>query len=141
MGIFCFDTNVLLHVIRGGPESEKVKTYFENKNEDYEQIISVVSIAEINVLAGLNNWGVKKRKVLDAYLNSFTVIPILENKDLLSCYEEIDIYSQKYPKGARNMGKNDLWIASTAMAADATLLTFDKDFNHLTPAIIDVVCF
>lgn len=141
MRIFCFDTNVILHVIKGRSESEKVKTYFENINEDYEQIISVVSIAEINVLATRNNWEQRKRKVLTDYLKSFIVIPIYENKDLLSCYEEIDIYSQKYPKGPRNMGKNDLWIASTAMAADATLLTFDKDFNHLSPALIDLNCF
>ncbi len=32
---------------------------------------------------------------------------------------------------ARNMGKNDIWIAATASVLDATLLTTDKDFNHL----------
>lgn len=29
------------------------------------------------------------------------------------------------------MGKNDLWIAATASAFDITLVTTDKDFNHL----------
>jgi predicted nucleic acid-binding protein len=29
------------------------------------------------------------------------------------------------------MGKNDLWIAATATVFQATLLTTDKDFNHL----------
>lgn len=29
------------------------------------------------------------------------------------------------------MGKNDLWIAATASAIDATLITSDKDFDHL----------
>lgn len=32
---------------------------------------------------------------------------------------------------ARNMGKNDLWIAATASALDLTLLTTDRDFDHL----------
>lgn len=32
---------------------------------------------------------------------------------------------------ARNMGKNDAWIAATAYAAQATLVTTDKDFDHL----------
>jgi len=32
---------------------------------------------------------------------------------------------------ARNMGKNDLWIAATAYVTEATLLTMDKDFEHL----------
>jgi predicted nuclease of predicted toxin-antitoxin system len=31
------------------------------------------------------------------------------------------------------MGKNDLWIAATAVAAQAVLLTTDKDFAFLIP--------
>lgn len=37
---------------------------------------------------------------------------------------------------ARNMGKNDLWIAATASILEATLLTTDQDFNHLTPELL-----
>ena len=29
------------------------------------------------------------------------------------------------------MGKNDLWIAATAHASGAVLVTTDKDFDHL----------
>ena len=29
------------------------------------------------------------------------------------------------------MGKNDIWIAATAHASKATLLSTDKDFDHL----------
>lgn len=32
------------------------------------------------------------------------------------------------------MGKNDLWIAATAVAADAFLLTTEKDFDYLIPS-------
>ena len=32
---------------------------------------------------------------------------------------------------ARNMGKNDLWIAATSSAYDLVLITTDNDFNHL----------
>ena len=35
------------------------------------------------------------------------------------------------------MGKNDLWIAATAKATGATLLTTDKDFDHLYPGQIN----
>ena len=31
------------------------------------------------------------------------------------------------------MGKNDLWIASTTKLFNATLLTTDDDFLHLSP--------
>ena len=34
---------------------------------------------------------------------------------------------------ARNMGKNDLWIAATALYFDMVLHTTDNDFDHLPP--------
>jgi len=40
---------------------------------------------------------------------------------------------------ARNMGKNDLWIAATAFISKSTLLTADKDFLHLQGSFINVV--
>ena len=52
-------------------------------------------------------------------------------------YAEIDAFSQGKLAGhkthftARNMGKNDLWIAATTAVLDIELLTTDKDFDHL----------
>lgn len=34
------------------------------------------------------------------------------------------------------MGKNDLWIAATAAAMGATLLTTDRDFDRLAPRFL-----
>jgi tRNA(fMet)-specific endonuclease VapC len=36
------------------------------------------------------------------------------------------------------MGKNDLWIAACAKASGASLLTTDKDFDHLNGALLTV---
>ena len=61
----------------------------------------------------------------------------INSQDIIKKYAEIDAFSQgkliNNPLGmsARNMGKNDLWIAATASVANATLLTTDKDFEHL----------
>ena len=63
------------------------------------------------------------REVLDI----FTVIPI-KNDDLIDAYVEIDVYSHGI---GRDMSKNDLWIAATAMVTGAILLTTDWDFDHL----------
>lgn len=60
---------------------------------------------------------------------------------------QIDSFSQgkntnfSLPKGvsARNMGKNDVWIAATAYSLEASLITTDKDFTHLDPTFIDVL--
>jgi predicted nucleic acid-binding protein len=52
---------------------------------------------------------------------------------VIDAYIDLDIASQRHPKGARNMGKNDLWIAASAMVSGAYLLTTDGDFDHLVP--------
>lgn len=36
------------------------------------------------------------------------------------------------------MGKNDLWIASTAALLGLELVTTDMDFNHLHEVFVDV---
>jgi len=36
------------------------------------------------------------------------------------------------------MGKNDVWIAATASILDITLITTDKDFNHLDKEYLDL---
>jgi tRNA(fMet)-specific endonuclease VapC len=40
---------------------------------------------------------------------------------------------------ARNMGKNDLWIAATAHVLEATLITTDADFVHLKDIYMGIV--
>ncbi|GAB4037726.1 hypothetical protein [Spirosoma gilvum] len=55
-------------------------------------------------------------------------------------YATVDAYSQgelpndPLPAGtsARNMGKNDIWIAATSLFYDAELRTSDNDFDHLS---------
>jgi tRNA(fMet)-specific endonuclease VapC len=59
---------------------------------------------------------------------------------LIDAYVDIDVFSQgkhTIPLGGspRNMGKNDIWIASVAKVLSATLVSTDKDFEHLTPLL------
>jgi predicted nucleic acid-binding protein len=37
------------------------------------------------------------------------------------------------------MGQNDLWVSATASAADAHLITTDRDFDHLDQKFIKLV--
>lgn len=82
------------------------------------------------MLAKRNGWGEKKFAALEEALSNLIVVDI-NHPMVIDGYVEIDLASQAHPDGARNMGKNDLWIAAAAKAAGATLLTTDKDFNHL----------
>jgi predicted nucleic acid-binding protein len=80
---------------------------------------------------------------METFLGQFVVADI-NSKDVIERYAEIAIFSQgklstrPLGKSARNMGKNDLWIAATASVTNAKLLTMDKDFNHLDGVYLDL---
>ncbi|MCB9846747.1 MAG: PIN domain-containing protein, partial [Phycisphaeraceae bacterium] len=93
-------------------------------------LICVVTHGEIRVLAKRNGWGTKKHAALDEALAALVTVDI-QHPQVIDAYVEIDLASQAHADGARSMGKNDLWIAAAAKAAGATLLTTDKDFEHL----------
>ena len=107
-------------------------------------IISAVTIGEIRSIAIKNAWGDKRIKIVEKMLNELVVIDVRFD-DLFDAYAEIDAFSQgKLPSrkstfSARNMGKNDLWIAATTYITDSKLLTTDKDFDHLNGEYFEVI--
>ena len=101
-------------------------------------LISVVTKGELLSLGIQNGWGTKKMKKLQSLLKKIYTIDINEkDQSLMQAYAEIDAYSQGNLRGkplglsARNMGKNDLWIAASAYISKAELVTTDGDFDHL----------
>jgi tRNA(fMet)-specific endonuclease VapC len=88
----------------------------------------------------------RKKELLLKLLNQFLVIPI-EAKDLVEAYAELDAFSQGISISrpvisgmtARNMGKNDLWIAATALVTKSTLITTDNDFDHFDGQYFNVI--
>ncbi len=130
-------------------ESFVQKAFSELQVLDYANTIaiSVVSIGELMSLAKQRNWAEAKQHQIETFVEQFLIIPI-ESKDLLVRYADIDAYSQgklvnkPLPKNvsARNMGKNDLWIAATASITESILLTTDKDFEHLDHIYLTLKC-
>ena len=63
---------------------------------------------------------------------------------IVDAYVDIESYSTGYhptrflPGNDIILGKNDLWIAATAVVTEATLLTSDGDFDHLHEAFFPV---
>jgi len=135
------DTNILLSLIKD--PSLQLLTNIINPDEK-RILISVVSVAEMKSIALQNNWGPRSLQSMDIILNKVSIIEI--NQNLVNTYIEIDAYSQrrnpKYTNYSfatpRNMGKNDLWIASTAALLGLKLVTTDNDFNHLHQVFIEV---
>ncbi|GAB2611788.1 hypothetical protein GCM10027035_05310 [Emticicia sediminis] len=98
--------------------------------------ISIVTVGELKAFAKKKNWGENKLQLLKKNLDVLSVIDISHH--ITDIYAEIDAFSQglhpekKLSTTARNMGKNDLWIAATAYFFDIPLQTTDNDFDHLT---------
>lgn len=69
---------------------------------------------------------------LETMLGYLTIIPIPYRSNV-PAYVYIEDYSRR--RGV-TMGKNDVWIAATALAEGATILTADQDFDHLHPHIL-----
>jgi predicted nucleic acid-binding protein len=127
------DTTFLLNLIRQTPAIQNAISANGINDPNNFILLSVVSVAEIRALAKRNNWGEAKMANMEQFIVSTTVISInFMDTDLLDHYVEIDTFSQAQ---GRKMAKNDLWIAATAASAHATLLTFDKDFEHLDQRI------
>lgn len=141
---FILDTNILMAYLKA--DNSLFRKVSEDNGLDKEDafiMISAISKGEIRSLALQNNWSERKIGILEKLLSQIVTIDINSANDiLLNAYAEIDAYSHKrhpsktYNGAAQPMGKNDMWIAATAYATDATLLTTDGGFDHLNNVFI-----
>lgn len=136
-GLYLLDTNVVLALVRGRALGLFIDSTFGLSTAKRRPAISVVTHGEVRALASRNRWGEDKLTALQGMLDALVTVDV-NVAEVIDAYVEIDIYSQQHPDGARNMGKNDLWIAACAKASGATLLTTDKDFDHLNPGLLTV---
>ena len=75
--------------------------------------------------------GERRIERIKLFLDRCIVIPLEES--IVPAYVTLNSESRRL---GRTMGGNDLWIAATARVTGATLLTTDKDFDHLSPALL-----
>lgn len=142
---FVLDTNILLGYFREEPTILKKLEKIDLFSDDNFLFISIVSSAELMSLAKQRHWSEAKFKKMLDLLDDFLVVPI-DTKQILAIYSDIDAYSQgklkdkPLPTGtsARNMGKNDIWIAATAKLTNSTLITMDRDFQYLDNEFVSV---
>lgn len=141
---YVLDTNIILLYLKDHPTKTLIEETYGPFQPENNPIISIVTVAEIRSIAAKNNWGEKRIKIVEEFMNELIVVEIRFN-DLINAYAEIDAFSQGKLKDrplkvtARNMGKNDLWIAATAHVTQAKLITTDKDFEHLAGEYFEVI--
>lgn len=142
---FLLDTNIVLQYFRQSPIAERIDQVWNPlaPSHQTQPLVSVVTLGELDSLALQNNWGDRRKQDLRSLLAKFIIVDI-RVQAIIRRYAEIDAFSQGrlvgQPLGvsARNMGKNDLWIAASASVLGAKLLTTDADFGHLNPVFLDV---
>ena len=130
--LIVLDTSVLVHLARDNALGRKVNADHDLTGRPLRPLISIVTVGEMFAVARKRSWGQAKVDRLKAIIGNLTVVDI-RPQSVIDHYAEIDAYSEQV---GRKMGDNDAWIAATAAAAPAWLLTTDKDFDHLHPQII-----
>lgn len=128
------DTNVVLHVLRGSSLGRHLIDALQFRARKDAPQISVVSHGELLVLSRMNNHGPDKRARLEELLRELVIVDI-NSQPILEAYAAIDVASRLQN---RTMGKNDLWIAASAVVSRSVLLTTDNDFDHLHPGTLRV---
>jgi len=120
-----FDTNLIIEHVR---RRERLPA---------TAIIPMVVAGELEAFALKADWGYQKVTFLQTILDYYPLVEV--SKALINLYASVDAFSQgklrsmPLPFGisSRNMGKNDIWIAATALYFDMELHTADNDFDHL----------
>jgi len=137
--IYILDTNIFLSMVRRPKFMDYIYDEFGKPDDVF--VTSVVVEGELKSFVRQRKWGVRKIRDLNYLLSKAAIYPI-KTQQIVERYADIDTFSQgkhetmQLGMSARSMGKNDLWIAATA--SNATLLTIDKDFNHLNGVFFEV---
>jgi tRNA(fMet)-specific endonuclease VapC len=127
------DTNILIHLARGGIAAQRLESQYALSRRGATPLISVVTVGELMAFARYRNWGAGKLAVLNDLISNLIIVEI--NRDaVLRAYANFD--AQLTHAGTRMGQQNDLWIAATAAATGAVVLTTDRDFDVLHPSRI-----
>lgn len=129
-GLVLLDTNVVVQYVRGSEVSKRIESQFQLRHRTERPLISVVSIGEMRALTRKFGWGSRKTETLENLLRELVVVDI-GTREILEAYGEISHWTEA--RGQRMGQQNDMWIAATAHATDAHLITTDQDFQVLEP--------
>lgn len=124
------DTNILIHLARGGVAAERLEGMYGLGSRRLTPFISVVTVGELLAFARHARWGAAKLAALERLTADLVVVDI-GRQPVLHAYARFDTELKR--AGTRMGQQNDLWIAATAAATGATVLTTDRDFDLLHP--------
>jgi tRNA(fMet)-specific endonuclease VapC len=119
--IVVIDTNVVSYIFKRDSRGELYKPHIEGKL----QMIAAQTFAELERLPLENNWGSKRHMALHAHLAKFVFIEA--NKEISLLWAKVQAHAKRT---GHPITGGDSWIAATALAYDAPLITHNrKDFE------------
>jgi tRNA(fMet)-specific endonuclease VapC len=124
---YLLDTNILLMYMRGGPTGQEIENVYRLRERPYRPLICEVTIGEMLSLARQFDWASKKVQRMHGLLKEVVTVDI-SSQEVMNSYARIDDFCRR---NGWSLGKNDVWIAASTVAADAHLLSMDKDFLPL----------
>lgn len=134
---YVLDASAVLNLIRGKELGRQIDHAYGLRAAIHRHTISIVTHAELRVLAERNSWGAPKKDALSAALDQLVTVNV-DTQAIVDAYVRVAEASRSVPSGERRMGHNDMWIAATALVCGFPLITTDEDFNHLNPKLITV---
>lgn len=124
---FLLDTNILLAYVRAGPLGTYLESTYSLMSQPFKPLLCIVSVGEILALSLKLGWGDPNVSEMERLLGEIVWVDI-RPIEVQHAYAEICRFSESH---GMKKGQNDYWIAAVAKVTKATLLTTDKDFDHL----------
>lgn len=132
---YLLDTGILILYARASTAGKAIEDRFHFRASPFKPMVSVVTLGEVRAFARYRGWGAEKVAQLEGILRN--VVPIdISSAEVIEAYAQIDAAAKA---NGWTLGNNDTWIAATAKATGATLLTTDKDFDPLHKEFISRV--
>lgn len=142
------DTNVLLAWMRERPEAITAIEDLRRRADISRLTTSLICKGEMWTLAKSNGWGAPRRERLRHLLASLPTLGI-NGPEVVDAYSSIQTWTRGKPieapgdepplKPGITMGQNDRWIAATAHAVGAVLVSSDSDFARLAGVWFELV--
>lgn len=135
-GPVVLDTNVVLQLVRGNEFGRRLDAVYGLQARHFRPMLSIVTMGELLAFAKRRAWGADRSDKLNQVIHQLVVLDI--NRAIIERYAAIHTF---LIASGRTVGDNDVWIAATAAATSALLITTDKDFEVLAGTFLQVSVF
>jgi tRNA(fMet)-specific endonuclease VapC len=117
------DTDVASYIFNWHPSAQR----YVDALQESEWILSFMSVAEMRMGAISAGWGIRRRALLEQFIERFGVVYADDNL----CTSWAALRAEARAAG-RPLSPQDAWIAATALGLDAPLASNNRrDFEHI----------